>query len=500
MAKYDYRQMSKDILAHIGGTENVTKVTHCATRLRLMLKDVNVVDKTAIQKIPGVLGCEVMRTQIQVIVGQIVEDLYFAFEKEANITGDGTVPDDFDLPEGQKRKRSPLDVFVDFLQLMAKIMSPVIPALICAGFFSLILTIGTMFFGLDNTSPTYIILNGLAQSAFYFLPVYVAYTAARNFDVEVPLALMLACFLLYPDWVALVGNLTSEGQSFTSYFGLPVMLQTYNGSVLQIVLSVWVMSKISKWLTKVIPNSVRYFLKPVCLMLIMSLITLTVTGPLGGLLTNAIGGGINAIRNSAFHWLTVPAIYLFSGTLGVFMPGFHLALIPIATENFATLGYDDIINIWFFSGTTVPGFIALWTAIKTKSNEGKNIAWPAAISALFGGISEPTVYGITYRIPYLYLANFITGIVLALYNGIVSTKAYAYGAYYLTNILLFYSPDDPGNLTKAIIGIVIVAVVSFVLVMFGKWEFPSDEDLTSESFRPSLKDAFRFSRKESKQA
>lgn len=336
MAKQDFKQMSQEILANIGGKENLTSVNHCATRLRLGLKDTSKVNKAKLQKIDGVLGVEVMDTQMQVIVGQTIEDLYFAFEKETGMSG--AVAE-----EGkEKKKRTVLSVFVDFLQMMAKIMSPVIPALICAGFFSLILTIATMFFGVQTTDSTYIILHSLGQAAFYFLPLMVAYTSAKNFDVEVPLALLLAGFLLYPDWIALVNAGSATG--FTSYFGIPVLLQTYNGSVLQIILSVWVMSKIGKWLNKVLPNAVRYFLKPVILMFVMSIITLSVTGPLGGLLTGYVGAFIGWVR-STVPWLTVPAIYLFSATLGVFMPGFHLALIPIATQNFAALGYDDIINI-----------------------------------------------------------------------------------------------------------------------------------------------------------
>lgn len=471
MAKQDFKQMSQEILANIGGKENLTSVNHCATRLRLGLKDTSKVNKAKLQKIDGVLGVEVMDTQMQVIVGQTIEDLYFAFEKETGMSG--AVAE-----EGkEKKKRTVLSVFVDFLQMMAKIMSPVIPALICAGFFSLILTIATMFFGVQTTDSTYIILHSLGQAAFYFLPLMVAYTSAKNFDVEVPLALLLAGFLLYPDWIALVNAGSATG--FTSYFGIPVLLQTYNGSVLQIILSVWVMSKIGKWLNKVLPNAVRYFLKPVILMFVMSIITLSVTGPLGGLLTGYVGAFIGWVR-STVPWLTVPAIYLFSATLGVFMPGFHLALIPIATQNFAALGYDDIINIWFFSGTTVPGFVALWTALKTKSVKGRNVAYPAAISALFGGISEPTTYGILYKIPQLYAVNMVTGFVLALYNGIVGTKAYAYGAYYLTNILLFYSPNDPGNLTKALIGVAIAGVVSFLGVNLTKWTWPEDDSDVEE--------------------
>ncbi|MCF0111236.1 MAG: PTS transporter subunit EIIC, partial [Erysipelotrichaceae bacterium] len=306
-------------------------------------------------------------------------------------------------------------------------------------------------------------------------PMMVAYTSAKKFNVEIPMAMLLAGILLYPGWVNMVNAGSETG--FISYFGLPVYLATYESSTLPIVLSVWVMSKVDAVLKKIIPNVIRYFLKPVCLILIMSLITFTVTGPLGYLITDYIAAGINFVRQTT-PWLTVPAIYLFSMTFGMFCPGFHLALIPIATTNFMTLGYDDVINLWFFAGTTVPGFTALWFSLKTKSVKGRNVGIPAAISALFGGISEPTTYGILYRVPVLFFVNGISGFLVTVYNGIVGTKAYAFGAYYLTNLPLFYSASDPSNMTKAFIAVGIAAVLTFVGVMFTNWEYPEDDEAT----------------------
>lgn len=477
--KNNYEEMSKQILQNIGEVENLTSVNHCATRLRLGIKDTKKINKKGLSKIDGVLGVEILPDQIQIIVGQIIEDLYNSFKEVAGFSGTRT--NEVKKPVNKKRNIGTL--FVQFLELVAKIMAPVIPALICAGFFSLIIIVAQMFFHMKTTDSTYIILNSLGQTALYFLPVMVAYSSAKQFNTSSVLSIMLACFLLYPDWNNLVAKGSSSG--FTSYFGLPVHLQTYNGQVVQIILSIWIMSIIDRWLKKIIPNAVRYFLKPVLLMLIMSVITLTVTGPLGGLFTNGISSFIAFLRKTV-PWLTVPAIYTFAETVGVFMPGFHLALIPIATQNFNTLGYDDIINIWFISGTIVPGLVALWVALKTKNVKGKNISWSAAISALFGGISEPTVYGILYKMPILYGVNFVTGLVLSIYNGIVGTKAYAYGAYYLTNLLLFYNQKDPSNFLKAIIGIAIAAIVSFIGVWFTKWSWDDEASESVPSFKAMI--------------
>lgn len=465
----DYNKISKEILQYIGGKDNLTSVNHCATRLRLGIKNTEIVDKKKLTQIEGVLGVEIISNQVQVIVGQIIEDLYNVFGQVAGFSGARNVEN----KQSVKKRKNIGTLFVEFLELVAKIMAPVIPALICAGFFSLIIIVAQMFFHLRTTDSTYIILNSLGQTALYFLPVMVAYSSAKQFDTDPILSIMLACFLLYPDWNNLVAKGSATG--FTSYFGLPVHLQTYSGQVVQIILSIWIMSLLDRWLKKVIPNSIRYFLKPVSLLLIMSIITLTLTGPLGGLFTNNVGSFIAFLRKMV-PWLTVPVIFTFDMTVGAFMPGFHLALIPIATQNLSTLGYDDIINIWFMAGTIVPGFVALWVALKSKNVKGRNISWTAAISALFGGVSEPTLYGILYKMPVLYAVNFVTGLVLSIYNGIVGTKAYAYGAYYLTNLLLFYSPKDPNNLIKAIIGIIIVAIVSFIGVWFTKWSWDDSEN------------------------
>lgn len=479
---YDYDKMAKQVLKYVGGKSNLTAINHCATRLRLGVKDVKKVNRSELSKIDGVLGVEIMPDQIQVVVGQIIEDLYNSFLSEAGEVGSASSSSSKPV----KKKKNIGTLFISFLELVAKIMAPVLPPLICAGFFACILIVGHMFFHLATTSSTYIILNSLGQTALYFLPVMVAYTSARQFHTNPVLAIMLACFLLYPDWTKLVAKGSATG--FTSYFGLPVHLQAYNGQVVQIILSVWVMSLIDKWLDKHIPNVVKYFLKPVLLMLIMSIITLTVTGPLGGLFTNGIAAMIAYLRRTV-PWLTVPVIYLFAMTVGVFMPGFHLALIPIATQNFATLGYDDIINIWFCAGTMVPGFVALWVALKTKSIKGKNISWAAAISALFGGISEPTVYGILYKIPVLYGVDVITGLIVSIYNGIVGTKAFtAYGAYYLTNFLLFYSPKYPTNIIKAAIMVLIIAVCTFIGVWFTNWSW--NDTATANGQVPSFKQIF----------
>ncbi len=349
------------------------------------------------------------------------------------------------------------------MSMLASIMSPVIPGLVAAGFLATILTVMSVFLGIDSSNSTYAILYNFSQAVFYFMPVFVAYTSAQRFDTEPVLAMLLACALLYPDWVTMVNNLTADGQAFTSYFGLPVSLTTYNGAVVQIILSVWVMSKLDKLFKRIIPEVVRHFLKPFLLLLVMSIITLTVTGPLGALVTNYFVAFINWI-SATVPWFTVAAMVIFFTTVGVVLPGFHMALVPIATANIETIGYDNLLNIAFFCCTITPGFIALAVGLKTKSNNLRQIAFPAALSALFGGISEPTTYGISYKMVRPYYVHVIVAISTALLAGIMQLKCYAFGGYSLTNILLYLGPNrDMSNFTNALILVAFMAVASFVL-------------------------------------
>lgn len=463
--KLDFKTMAKQIIQDLGGTENLSQINHCATRLRVKVRDVNQVDDKSLTKIEGVIAVEKKSEDVQVIVGQIIEDLYLEVEKQAGKVSAQDVK--------SNDKKTPIKLFSDFLQLMAGIMSPVVPSLIAAGFLTCLLIILNLVFGIDSSNPTYVILNNLAQSVFYFLPIFVAYTSARKFDTEPVLALLLASWLLYPDWV----NLVNQGGGYTSYFGIPTLLVTYNGAVLQIILSVWVMSKIDQVLKKVLPISVRHFLKPFLLILFTSVITLTLTGPLGGLFTNYIASFIDFVRTNA-SWATVPAILILSYTLGVLMPGFHLALIPIATTSLATYGYDDVINIWFFCATITPGFIALAVALKTKKKSLKEIAFPASVSALLGGISEPTTYGISYKMPRIYFSGAVVSIITGIYAGLVNLKSYGFGGYSLTNILLYLGPDnDQANFVKALVGVAIMASGSFIAVFLVKWDDSGYEDI-----------------------
>ena len=158
--KLNYADMAVAIITQLGTQENLTNVNHCATRLRVVVRDPSRVDAAALKKIDGVLGVEVRENQVQVIVGQIIEDLFLEVEKRVGKTSAGGA--------GKPQEKKLVAVFSNFLQLMAGIMSPVIPSLIAAGFLTCLLLLLNLVFGLESTNSTYVILNNLAHSVLLF--------------------------------------------------------------------------------------------------------------------------------------------------------------------------------------------------------------------------------------------------------------------------------------------------------------------------------------------
>ena len=197
ITKAEMPALAEQIVKCLGGKENVARINHCATRLRVNPVDMEKVDKDGLKRLHGVIGIDSSKAELQIIVGAIIEDLYLEVEK---ITGNGGGAVADDVPFWKKR---PSEIFSSFLLLMAGCLSPVIPALIASGLLATVLTIMTLVLHVDaSTSSTYSILYNLSQTVFYFMPVLVAYTSAKKFGTEPVLAMVLACFLLYPDWVA----------------------------------------------------------------------------------------------------------------------------------------------------------------------------------------------------------------------------------------------------------------------------------------------------------
>ena len=339
----DYVSTSKKIIEAVGGEKNIATATHCMTRLRLVLNDESKADDAKVNKIKGVKSVIKQGGQYQVVIGNEVSNLFKEFEKMGNFSDTGNAAPK--KPEGNIAQR--------IMGFVAGCMTPLLPAMLGTGMVKVLLTLLTTFGLMSSTGPTYTFLYGMADSFFYFLPIFLAVQIAKKTNHTAPLFMVIGAMLCYPDIINLLGGAvegapmgTFLGMTCTYMFGVvPVISASYTSSVLPILLMTPVMCWAEDFADRVSPNVLKAFLKPMIFLLICTPVAFCVLGPIGNVLGNIMSGVFSGMYN-AVPWLTV-------GILSALMPfivmtGMHYALIPLCMNNMATLGYDVIVLVTMF--------------------------------------------------------------------------------------------------------------------------------------------------------
>ncbi len=247
----DYKKLGETILENVGGSENVTGLTHCATRLRFNLKDESKANTDILKKTKGVMGVVSSGGQYQVIIGSDVANVYKPVAALCNIC---------DKKDGSKteEKKSICSKIVDTL---TGIFTPILPAITAAGMLKAVFSILVVFNLLDSTSQTYQIITFMADAAFYFLPILLANSAAKKFGCNPFLAMMLGGVLLHPTFVSMVAASGETGEAIR-LFVIPVYNASYSSSVIPIILSVWFMSFVEPIADKISPKAIKFFSEP----------------------------------------------------------------------------------------------------------------------------------------------------------------------------------------------------------------------------------------------
>ena len=241
MAKKNYEKLAKEIVRYIGGPENVNALVHCATRLRFKVKNTQNVDKKKLEQLEGVITVLDSGGQIQVVIGQHVADVYDTIFEVTDLKKEN--PSD---AEESGEKKNLLNTFMDTI---SGIFAPVLGVMSGAGMLKALLILCTTFGWLKADMGTYRILYAAADGVFTFIPVFLAYTAAKKFRANEFVAVGVAAALLYPDLTAAY----SAGEALT-FLKIPVVLVSYTSSVIPIVISVYALSKLEKGLKKIVPT------------------------------------------------------------------------------------------------------------------------------------------------------------------------------------------------------------------------------------------------------
>ena len=305
MKMADNRKIAEDVLKAVGGSANVTHATHCMTRLRLNLKDEKIADDNVIKKIDGVLGVVHQGGQTQIIIGQNVPKVYQAFCELGGIGAGSAAAAQEDKP---KEKLTAKAVFNNILNYLSGSLTPLIPVIIAAAMFKTIMAIiGPDMMGIVTAeSDLYRLLDFVYDAGFYFLPIYLGYTAAKKIGTSEVLAMFLGGVLLSPDFMAIVG----AGEPF-KVFGIPTSLNNYSQSVLPMILSVFVLKYVHDFFKKHVPDTLSTIFVPLLTMLVMIPVSLCLLAPLGanvgavistGLLSFGAVGGFVAVAVIAALW------------------------------------------------------------------------------------------------------------------------------------------------------------------------------------------------------
>lgn len=466
MAKKNYDSLAKEVVEKVGGVENINSLFHCVTRLRFKLKDSSKADREAIKNIQGVLSVVEGNGQFQVVIGNHVTDVFETVLKIfPEIKSESMNTDDVEeKPSG--------NVLTRMFNTMSSIFNPIIIALAGAGMIKALLVILTTYGFMDNTGSTYKILSAAGNSVFYFLPLFLAFSTAKTFKVNQFVAVAIVGALMEPNF----SGLMQATGDVVDFFGIPVVLMGYSGTVIPAILTIWVYSYVERFLKKFIPKSIEIFTLSAVALLIMVPLAVIVIGPIGVTLGNGMGDLINFLsdKSGLLAGLVVGAGWTF-----LVMMGIHWGVVPIMINNIANQGYD-VIRPMIAAATFASAGVALGVVLRSKKKETRAFAASTMIPALLGGITEPIVYGLAVKYKKPLIALTISGGVAGAFMGMFQTKAMVYVFPALTTLPAFFGD----TFVIYLIGIAMAFGLSAILTYILGFEESQSKDIKS-TLKPS---------------
>lgn len=443
----DYKLMAKEILEHIGGAENIANMTHCATRLRLTLKDSSKANDEKVKNIDGVINVVNKAGQYQLLIGTEVPKLYDEFESLVKGTGNLEPNDNNDSSES---------VISKIFSSVSAIFAPLLPALAGSGILRGLLILCVQLGWISEDSGTYTIIYATSMSVFYFLPVLLAFTSARRFGASSYLSALIGAALIHPDFIGLLGN--AGNGATTEFFGIPVVLMNYNSTVVPIILSIWAFSYLYKFLDKKVPENLKLVVIPLISLAIMVPLTVIIIGPIGVYSGELVANGVNWLieRSSILTGILVGGGWSVLVSLGI-----HWAVNPIMINNISTYGFDYIVPFTFACNFAVMG-TTIGVYLKAKNSQLRSFAMTGFITIALSAIIEATLFGLLVKNKKLFLAQIIGGAAGGAYLGLMQVVANSFVFGSVITLPAFFG-DNSTNFIQAIIGLLIAMMVSMIL-------------------------------------
>lgn len=437
MAK-DYSRLAAELLKEIGGSTNIANVTHCATRLRFNLKDHSIVDAERVKQIQGVIMVVEKGGQFQVVIGNTVPEVYQAVLKEGKLENLQPV----------QEKQAKGNILSQFIDIIAGIFPPVLGAMCGAGLIKGFLAILSAAGLLTPDMGTYLVMNAIGDSIFYFLPVLLGFSAGRKFGGNPYVTALVGASLIYP-------SITAAAGTTITFIGIPMVVLNYSSTVIPILFAAWLSCKLEKALNDVLPGAIKNFVTPMICLLVSVPLTLWIIGPAATWIANSLANGyqwlydLSPLVGGAFIGAVWQVLVIF---------GVHWSFIPVMINNVTTLGFDTLGPAAQIAAMSQTG-AAFGVMLKMKNKSVKAATLSTVISGIFG-ITEPIVYGVTLPRKKTFAMGMAGGAVGGAVGGIIGAAGYSVGALGIFSLPGAISPE---GVTNAFWGALIGMIVSFVV-------------------------------------
>ncbi len=453
--KKNFADMSKQLIKLVGGKENITSVTNCVTRLRFLVKDKSLVKDDEVGNVNGVIGTQWLGDQYQVIVGNDADDIYETVCKIGGFKVEEAVDENLDGDLVEKEKISLKTIGKKILAYMSPTMTGIIPMMMGATMAKTIAVIlgPSLLNVISETSDLYMVLNFMFNTFFFFMPLFLGYSAAKALNINPIYGVFLGAMIMVPGFRDLIGVRDS-----ISVFGMPAPVADYSGSFLPAILGVWIMSYVYKFLNKYLPASIKPIFLPLLTILMMTPIMFVVIAPLGTYVGNVIGNFFITMSESNIIIRMIGAILLAILMPYLVLGGMHGALVTFAILSFTQNGFESyLLPIMFAYNFAVFG-VAFGAMLKLKKPENKTAAGGYFLTGILGSVTEPCLYGVVVKYKGCIRSLLIGSALFGLVIGIFTPVYYALTG---ATIFTFWVPWVGGTTGNIVIGMIVLLAAFF---------------------------------------
>jgi len=446
----DFKKIAETVISLSGGISNISSITHCSTRLRFFIQDKSKVDIDKIKNTKPVLGVVFKGDELQIVLGQNLTPVYSEASKMYNEQGSHAISNIAKTKEKLTAK-SVMDIIVGFVSAS---VTPLIPGLVAGGMMKVFLLLITLVWTPFEKSQAYTLLSMTANVPFYFMPVFVAYGAAKKLGATPLYAMSAAATLVYPDFVALL-----NGESPVTIFGIPVMIVNYSSTLLPALLIALVAYYCEKILSRVIPGILRSVFVGMLTMTITFTLGITILGPLGDMVGSYI---VNIFLFTSEHFGPVAIALLAACMPWLVMTGMHHAVTPFMVQAFADPGYDVFFRPSYILHNMAEGGACIGVGLRAKDKNLKAECFSLAFGCIVAGVTEPAVYGVNFRLKRPMIGVMVGAACGGIIAGIMGATAYVYG--YSTILALpIFQDTILAMIVAVIVDIIVAAIVTAIL-------------------------------------